>query len=410
MEKLVEILSDSNTKPHRARFNSAKPGSGSGEPLQPSINQTRNAKKGVMSAEELLAWDPFRLEAKGTPEVDEDKSAMLRAVEENTERFLHVANDTAICDAAGRVIEITAHNRMWEEHIFDNLPATPGVESLKRQEVVALLLEEVRRNYFQSIGFAIATYHLMDPRFCSQNEVDPSLLDDPRVEWTSDEYTSDEWRVFRKTGMRHEGIVHAADALADNLHISKVLVQLQDLWNNRSVPCSGDDGTCAFVDIGTPTYQRLLPMDALAFVKHSETVADTVRKDLKQKWLSEAASLISNFVDNPAEEQTQENFATKLLNAASTLMSRQVRSSVDMSVVQFADFFDDYADSHNQSETTAIIIDLTLGEDKDSIVFSPTFEELKESLSACLDYVVGSARRLVSILFVGPYTLTRLLL
>lgn len=403
MQKLIQVLSDTNTNPsryHRAvRDTFEAQGATDADPrIETPITQTKDMRKReVMTAEELLAWDPFREKGEKEAAVEEQGEALVEEVRKSTERFFQVAAQLDICDAAGRRIELSPHDRRWEEHIFDSLPATPDVESMKRQEVVALLLEEVRRNYFHSLGVAIASYHLMDPSFCSQHELDPELLVEPRTEWTSTEFTSREWKVIRKTGVAHDGVVSAMDNLSESLHISTVLVQLQQLWDTRSVPCSASDGTCAFVDVGTREHQHLLPMNALAFVKHSETVADSVRKDLKQKWLAEASSMISSFVENPPEEQRQENFATKLLNAASTLMSRQVRGAVDDSVLRFTRFFEDYIDPVKKCETTAIILDLELGEGMDSIVFSPTFLELKEGLSNCLDYVVGSARRLVSV-------------
>ena len=441
----------------------------------------------------VFAWNPSPAERRdGDHEREQAETARTRrantdGISSATEAFWRRAAD--VCSAG----DVTAHKPIWERHIAALMPPVPDVPAPVRNLLLVNVVEEIRDNFVSSVKRSMVEYELRSPRTCAEQGIDPTLLHFPArlplpyillsfkqqllsrpllrkyrfaqaSDWTSNVCCSREWRIERETGVPREFVSNGVGVLEGSLGVTnKVLVKLQELWmcgaprapgadvcgirrprSHRNAAAVVADEECSlpasfmdvrFLPVAERRFKNMLPLSVSDFSAAVESRAQSARGHLKEKWVSEAAEIMSSHLENAFNEarchdehaaassecqstnigRVSQNklSAERLLKVATTLMSRQLRGSVDASVAEFRSFFDlignqmeSYTASHynglgatgNGVNTarpdviSALLVNVIVDTDAGLVKMDPSMDGVKQAMLATIDKIVQCGR------------------
>ncbi|KAF0700736.1 Aste57867_8791 [Aphanomyces stellatus] len=321
------------------------------------------------------------------------------------------------------------------------------------ESLLASMLDEATTDYTTAVARAMLQYDLLDDRRAAALGIVPAYLHAAPVWWTSDEYATFAWRVLRETHVPRAAVRESAEYVEVFLHTADpALLALQAQWLDEGPPAEWEshDGVAwvpyaqlLWTDVQSPSFRSSLPRTVPSFVEHMTRRVEVVKDCLRNFWVAASAKKVDAFlppVDTKPkstsatttttktddkgrllwEKGTHTNHATAattnashggvddsdvlveddlfqynhhigVLNAASVLMSRQLRSIVDASVASFLCFFQECSGENGQA---ALLLDVVVcGLDAVGRVarLDPPASVVQERILACVTLLVEAA-------------------
>ncbi|CAK4166458.1 unnamed protein product [Aphanomyces euteiches] len=314
---------------------------------------------------------------------------------------------------------------------FRHLPELMERHSNICQAMLAEMIDQVHTDYATAVGKAMVQYDLLDERLASSAGIVSAYLAASPQWWTSDTYTNFAWRVLRETHVNRTTVRESSEYIEVFLHTGDpAVLALQSQWLLDGPPPeweSGRDGVAwvpyaqmLWTDVQSRGFRKTLPRTITSFVEHTTRRVEMVKECLRTYWITASAKKVDAFLPSVAKPQakpspektaTQSRHETKnndnddvlveedlfaynhhigVLNAASVLMSRQLRSLVDASVSSFAQFFRDCV----VDSTAVLILDVvcTSGTISSPLVrMEPPVSTVQERILACVTLLVEAA-------------------
>ena len=142
--------------------------------------------------------------------------------------------------------------------------------------------------------------------------IDPAHLSAGPKWWTNEEYHLPDWRLLRQTSVSRRKVQSAFRWISRRLFCTEtVVLELQRLWMHGHLPLecmtkldeSGANTdrftyqSSSFLDVSLPAFKKKGPAALDAFFLKLERRANEVREALKDYWVDEAASRVSEFLE-----------------------------------------------------------------------------------------------------------------
>eukprot|EP00937_MAST-01D_sp_MAST-1D-sp2_P000693 g693.t1 len=240
---------------------------------------------------------------------DAEPSASERAAQQTTVR--NYGRETAEIvqrgarTAAGTTLPLAAVPQAVLDSIRQRLQIPAGAaegDSGAQSELLRRMEEVVEAEWHTANATSTVRYQLRDAVECARMQIDPRYLDATAQWWVSDEYTSQEWRSLRKTGVPQANVVMAHSIMEKNLcNTEMALLGLQQLWITGTPPAETALGAAGqtyaavlFTDVETNTFRAGLPLTVKSFSDHVRSYAMTVREVFTEYWVTGAAECLSH--------------------------------------------------------------------------------------------------------------------
>ncbi|RHY32869.1 hypothetical protein DYB32_002144 [Aphanomyces invadans] len=284
----------------------------------------------------------------------------------------------------GNVAAVAMMNPRWPVGILHRLqlppPAFRHVPDLLAQHaaiceaMIGTMLDEVNTDYTTAVARAMVQYALLDERQAATLGIVPSYLHAASQWWTNDMYTSFAWRVLRQTHVNRDTVKESAEYVEVFLHTADpALLALQAQWILEGPPAEWETSAR---ELHKPGTSSPLSMPSIHSPHHHHHNADDdvlVEDDLFQY-----------------------NHHIGVLNAASVLMSRQLRSIVDASVMTFLSFFHECARDQGEA-ILALDVVCSSGASTNDVAamplvrLDPPATVVQERILACVTLLVEAA-------------------
>lgn len=206
----------------------------------------------------------------------------------------------------------------WLSHIIELIPGDlHAVEKSKIEDLIDSMLNEINKDYFDSVKKSILDYILKDENEMRRLGIQ-QVLNRP-IDWGDDFYKgiepNEEWK---------HNVMMARMLMSENLCIcSHATLQLMRLWQ--------DFENNLFVSLPQP---REKPVVLAQFIEQQEAQMARVKNLLSSDWNKAAVDILREELENLDKDQTATFF-----ESVATLMANQVRQLIKKSVDAYVEFF-----------------------------------------------------------------------
>ncbi|XP_037391966.1 dynein heavy chain 3, axonemal [Pygocentrus nattereri] len=270
------------------------------------------------------------------------------------------------------------------QHITNILKLLPGVlQREELQDLQAVLLQEVRRDYSFSIRKSIVDYILLDPEERERLVISSVPRSFP-------------WRVIRAPvpwSLRYQ---EAHGWNTEHLFtINPIMLQLQDLWVNNF-------SSLRFVRLSDLNSVDL-PLLPAEFQELVQSRCQITRDQLINKWLPSCASLFVTYKDVwlplvPQSDHVAPVKAQEFFSCVAVLMSLQLRSLVVASLQELLQFLmlhqsgNDFGESFEELQyTQRPLLLVKLKVEEPTVVFQPSLPQCWELIERSFLHIITSA-------------------
>jgi dynein heavy chain len=303
---------------------------------------------------DFSGWNPEpeepekKREESGAPAVPalaltpEQQAAAQQSSVENYWNAVQVRVQTGVLNASGTSTPLATLRKEWVDQVIQriSLPTRKSqsqnlIPQSTMDQAVMDMLNEMNDDYFKSVAQGVINYELESPRGAAALQLNKAHLSAEARWWTSDEYTVNEWRIMRETGIPHENVMSANQLMERQLCVTQAsLTELQHLWMGGQLPAdwnqsagSGDAATAGdlkldtyssllLTDVGTSGFRSSLPLMVENYTQHIERHCSMVREGLSEFWITAASEILSSHLRNlraslPNGEAEEEQLETE---------------------------------------------------------------------------------------------------
>ncbi|OQR93149.1 dynein heavy chain [Achlya hypogyna] len=321
------------------------------------------------------------------------------------------------------------------------------------ERLLTEMFDTVYASYATAMARAMLQYDLLEEASAARLGIVPAYLNATPKWWSDESYQSFSWRVLRETGVDPTAIRDSAEYVEVFLHTADpAMLALQAQWllegpppdweirDNPFVPYN----QLLFTDVLTPSFRSSLPRTVPNFVDHISRRVEAVKECLRTYWVPASAAKVDMFLpaaaDAPVRDPKAESSAPMelphastpnsakllanrvafegleprhsslpkddclveddlfryshhigVLNAASVLMSRQLRETVDASVLAFQSFFEQFAAPALEGEAALVLCVKCVQDAATGFALDPSAEALESTLLHCVSLLVDAA-------------------
>ncbi|KAL7873931.1 hypothetical protein SRHO_G00049010 [Serrasalmus rhombeus] len=270
------------------------------------------------------------------------------------------------------------------QHITNILKLLPSVlQREELQDLQAVLLQEVRRDYSFSIRKSIVDYILLDPEERERLVISSVPRSFP-------------WRVIRAPVPWSLSYQEAHGWNTEHLFtINPIMLQLQDLWVNNF-------SSLRFVRLSDLNSVDL-PLLPAEFQELVQSQCQITRDQLINKWLPSCASLFVTYKDVwlplvPQSDHIAPVKAQEFFSCVAALMSLQLRSLVVASLQELLQFLmlhqsgNDFGESFEELQYTQCpLLLVKLKVEEPTVVFQPSLPQCWELIERSFLHIITSA-------------------
>jgi len=208
----------------------------------------------------------------------------------------------------------------WLTHIIELIPGDlHAVEKERIEHLIDTMLNEINKDYFNSVRKSILDYILKDENEMRRLGIQ-QVLNQP-ITWGDDFYKgiepNEEWK---------HNVMMARMLMSENLCIcSQATLELMRIWREK--------GYYQMYLVECPTIQTP-PVPLQAFKAQQSTCIDKVRGSLNSEWSKSAVDILREEIDNLDKDQHKTFF-----DSVAALMSNQVRELTTKSIDNYVEFF-----------------------------------------------------------------------
>lgn len=206
----------------------------------------------------------------------------------------------------------------WLSHIIELIPGDlHAVEKSKIEDLIDSMLNEINKDYFDSVKKSILDYILKDDNEMRRLGIQ-QVLDRP-IDWGDDYYKgiepNEEWK---------HNVMMARMLMSENLCIcSHATLQLMQLWQ--------DFENNLFISLPQPRDKAVI---LAQFIETQDSQMAKVKNLLSSEWNKSAVDILREELENLDKDQTATFF-----ESVATLMANQVRQLIQKSVTAYVEFF-----------------------------------------------------------------------
>ncbi len=263
-----------------------------------------------------------------------------------------------------------------------------AVEKSRIEDLIDSMLNEINKDYFDSVKKSILDYILKDDNEMRRLGIQ-QVLNSP-IDWGDDFYKgiepNEEWK---------HNVMMARMLMSENLSIcSHATLQLMRLWQ--------DYENNIFIKLPQP---REKPVVLGQFTENQEAQMKHVKHLLSTEWNKHAVDILREELENLDKDQTATFF-----ESVATLMANQVRELIAKSVNAYVEFFrrfrklgDEYPhpneimtrefDPDTELEDNFIILSLNVS-NTNQIVFTDPLSEVKDQLVNIVNEIIKQSEYL----------------
>ena len=227
---------------------------------------------------------------------------------------------------------------------------------LGQMDVAENALAELQQTYLAAGQQAATEYAMLDPRFTARFRLSPALLASA-VDWTphcANPHRAKRWSIQRETGISHERVVRAKEAITMYPVTDPISEVVQGIWLDGFA-------SLALHDLASHTLRAQLPLELAGVLAMIRKSTKACRKKLMEKWLPDVAVVI-------AERLKAEEYATaspavraRLQLNVRTQMSLQLRGAVEDAINSLV-LFTRWSCNPKVNHHSAIVLTLTVDE------------------------------------------------
>ncbi|KDO23984.1 hypothetical protein SPRG_10681 [Saprolegnia parasitica CBS 223.65] len=322
------------------------------------------------------------------------------------------------------------------------------------EHLLTEMFDAVYATYNTAIARAMLQYDLLEESHAARLGILPAYLHATPKWWSDETYQSFQWRVLRETGVDATVIRDSAEYIEVFLHTADpAMLALQTQWLHEGPPPDWEIRDNPFVpyhellftDVLTPAFRSSLPRTVPNFVDHISRRVDAVKECLRTYWIPASAMKVDAFLplspdapvrdprgDLPLPEPLHASangspgaaklFANRValegldgrsvlkasadtlveddlfrfnhhigvLNAASVLMSRQLRETVDASVLAFQAFFEQFSTPALDGEPALILSVQCFESPGAGFALDPPADAMETTLLHCVGMLVDA--------------------
>lgn len=208
----------------------------------------------------------------------------------------------------------------WLTHIIELIPGDlHAVEKERIEHLIDTMLNEINKDYFDSVRKSILDYILKDENEMRRLGIQ-QVLNQP-ITWGDDFYKgiepNEEWK---------HNVMMARMLMSENLCIcSQATLELMRIWREK--------GYYEMYLVECPGIQKQ-PVSLITFKNQQTNCIDKVRGLLNSDWSKSAVDILREELENLDKDQTKTFF-----DSVAALMSNQVRELTTKSIDNYVDFF-----------------------------------------------------------------------
>eukprot|EP00826_Nyctotherus_ovalis_P016812 TRINITY_DN14894_c0_g1_i14.p1 TRINITY_DN14894_c0_g1~~TRINITY_DN14894_c0_g1_i14.p1 ORF type:complete len:456 (+),score=171.78 TRINITY_DN14894_c0_g1_i14:115-1482(+) len=279
-------------------------------------------------------------------------------------------------------------NNYWMIRVTQKVPMKKLTPE-RTNEMLNEMFEEITRDYYASVKKTILDYTL---RNSSERErLGIPLAFEAPVEYGSVPFVgiepSEEWR---------NNAVMGAIKMRDTLCVfNRAILELMTLWESYQ----------GRLLINLPSELEHKPIDT--FMKSQKDQMESVKGELTKQWYEQAADILRRELDNiPVDPPELRN---SFFEAVATLMSKQARSLVEKSIMEYMNFFKKYKkpkyltatevnerkyDIESPIEHSFLQLELEANNDEVRVKFKDSPEKVKDQLKSVIQEIVKQSQSL----------------
>ena len=260
-----------------------------------------------------------------------------------------------------------------------------AVEKERIEYLIDTMLNEINKDYFDSVRKSILDYILKDENEMKRLGIQ-QVINKP-ITWGDDFYKgiepNEEWK---------HNVMMARMLMSENLCIcSQATLELMRIWREK------DYYNTMLVDLPKPEDN---PVPLSDFVSKQQNQIDKVRALLNQDWQRSAVDILREELENLDKDQT-----TTFFDSVAALMSNQVRELTTKSIQEYIDFFNRFKKAGanyptpdeiikreygpgEKFEKTFLTLKLEIHSKKIAIDFQDKLDEVRKSLVNIIETMV----------------------
>ena len=214
-----------------------------------------------------------------------------------------------IATGAGQTLPIPVLKNQTIENILFRIPSPYQLyENAGYERVLNDELEEVSIEYQHGSARASLEYTLRDQHEAKLLRPDSSLLSNKSKFdfWTDTTYQSNEWRVYRNTGVKASTVLSSFRRMSKTFSRTQLMLELQMQWEDDSLPSfwwdsNGHLQSCTyskllFTEANQSSFMKKLPITLEEFTTGVATHAKDIRESLSEHWLVSVGSNLNTYV------------------------------------------------------------------------------------------------------------------
>lgn len=271
----------------------------------------------------------------------------------------------------------------WLTHIIELIPGDlHAVEKERIEYLIDTMLNEINKDYFDSVRKSILDYILQDENEMKRLGIQ-QVINKP-ITWGQDFYKGIEPDEYWK-----HNVMMARMLMSETLCIcSQATLELLRVWRDN------DYSNTLLVDLLRPEDP---PINLDDFINKQTTQIDKVRHLLNKDWKDRAVEILREEMDNLDRDQTQTFF-----DSVATLMSNQARELATNSINEYVEFFRRFRKDDgrypvpeeiikreygpdDEFEQTFLTLKIDIDPHKGSIVFSKKLDDVQKELVKVVD-------------------------
>lgn len=319
-EKARPVLS---INPESSRALSRQTSSTQEKYLLPSPKKSKSSKSMVVDD-----WDPAsvpkasprQLEPLMKQDVELSKDQQREVYEKMLKTYIETSNVTPLQEHW--TTQIVQRIQVPESAILNQEQVV--VNQQKSERTTQAMFEELYQDYYKSMARSMLNYDLLDVDTANANGLMGYCCNESSEEWTSDEYTAKEFKVYRDTGVR-PAFVHASKmAVEEELYAMDTTAQkLQAIWLEDS-PVEWDDvpyGDILFTDLHSRMFRTSIPLTLENFSESFGKRIEAVTELFANGWVSYCAENINDLLEQMETQPPPKALKKKVYGNRSLIVS-----------------------------------------------------------------------------------------